>query len=208
MKRREILRYATYTAGFAVSAPVLSAFFTSCESDPDLKDSAYAPAFFTAAEYAFLSKFAGTMLPSDDTPGALDVGVPQMMDKMVGEVYGEKAQGMTRKGMEALMNKMAGFADMDDTKALAYLQEQDEYYKTFKAEVKMSGEDVPAEEEAAMEEATAKDAYFTLKSGIISAFFNTEKVATTMLAYDPIPGEYIPCGDLQELTGGKAWAIR
>jgi hypothetical protein len=103
---------------------------------------------------------------------------------------------------------MAGFADMDDTKALAYLQEQDEYYKTFKAEVKMSGEDVPAEEEAAMEEATAKDAYFTLKSGIISAFFNTEKVATTMLAYDPIPGEYIPCGDLQELTGGKAWAIR
>ena len=151
MKRREILRYATYTAGFAVSAPVLSAFFTSCESDPDLKDSAYAPAFFTAAEYAFLSKFAGTMLPSDDTPGALDVGVPQMMDKMVGEVYGEKAQGMTRKGMEALMNKMAGFADMDDTKALAYLQEQDEYYKTFKAEVKMSGEDVPAEEEAAME---------------------------------------------------------
>ncbi len=202
-----MLRYATYTAGFAVSAPVLSAFFTSCESDPDMKDTGYAPAFFTAAEYAFLTKFADTMLPTDDSPGALDVGVPQMMDKMVGEVYGKEAQVMTRKGMEALMSKMDGFANMDDTKALAYLQEQDEYYKTFKAEVKMSGEDVPTEEAAAMEEATAKDAYFTLKSGIIGAYFNTEEIATTLLAYDPVPGEYIPCGDLQELTGGKAWAI-
>ncbi|MEM6771216.1 MAG: gluconate 2-dehydrogenase subunit 3 family protein [Bacteroidota bacterium] len=207
MKRRELLRYASYTAGFAVSAPVLSAFFTSCESDPGIKDTAYAPKFFSAAEYAFITKFAGTMLPTDDTPGALDVGVPQIMDKMVSEVYGEEAQGMTRKGIAALMGKMEGFADMDDAKALTYLQEQDEYYKTFKAEVKMSGEDVPTEEAADMEAASAKDAYFTLKSGIISAYFNTEEVATTMLAYDPVPGEYIPCGDLQELTGGKAWAL-
>jgi len=212
MKRREILRYATYTAGFAVSAPVLSAFFSSCESDPELKDTAYAPKFFTAAEYAFITKFADTMLPSDDTPGALDVGVPQMMDKMVGEVYGKEAQEKTREGMQALMKQMdadnpGGFAAQENDKALIWLQDQDLHYKSFKTEVKMSGEDVPTEEAAAMEEATAKDAYFTLKSGIISAYFNTEEVATTMLAYDPIPGEYIPCGDLQELTGGKAWAI-
>lgn len=172
-----------------------------------MKDTAYAPAFFSAAEYAFISKFADTMLPADDTPGALDVGVPQMLDKMTAEVYGKEAQQMTQKGLGALMSKMEGFADMDADKALSYLQEQDEYYKTFKAEVKMSGEDVPTEEAAAMEEATAKDAYMSLKSSIIGAYFNTEEVATTMLAYDPVPGEYIPCGDLQELTGGKAWAI-
>ena len=104
MKRRELLRYATYSAGFAVSAPVLSAFFTSCESDPDMKDTAYAPAFFSAAEYAFIAKFADTMLPADDTPGALDVGVPQMLDKMTAEIYGKEAQQMTQKGLDGFQD--------------------------------------------------------------------------------------------------------
>lgn len=212
MKRREILRYATYATGFAVSAPIASAFFTSCKTDAEIKDPAYAPAFFTAAEFAYLSKMADTMLPSDGTPGAVEVGVPQMMDKMIANVYNKENQDKAREGLSLLMKKMdgdneGGFAAMDNDKALAYLQEQDMHYKTFKAEVQMSGEDVPTEEAVEMEEASAKDAYFTLKSMIIGSYFNTEEVATTMLAYDPVPGEYIPCGDLQELTGGKAWAI-
>jgi hypothetical protein len=212
MKRREILRYSAYAAGFAVSAPIASAFFTSCKSDPEILDPAYAPAFFSAAEYAYISKMADTMLPSDGTPGALDVGVPQMIDKMIGEVYSKKNQAQAREGLGLLIKKMdadnpGGFAALEGDKALAYLQAQDEHYKTAKAEVTMSGEDVPTEEAVESDEADAKGAYFTLKSMIISSFFNTEEVATTMLAYDPVPGEYIPCGDLQELTGGKAWAI-
>lgn len=212
MKRRELLRNVAYTAGFAVSAPVLSAFFTSCESDPDMKDTGYAPAFFSAAEYAYITKMADTMLPSDDTVGAVEAGVPQMIDKMVGEVYGEEGQKKTRAGLKLLMDKMdadnpGGFAQTENDKALAYLQDQDLHYKTFKSETTMSGEDVPTEVAVESDEASAKDAYFTLKSMIISSFFNTERAATELLAYDPVPGEYIPCGDLQELTGGKAWAI-
>lgn len=211
MKRRELLRNAAYTAGFAVSAPVLSAFFTSCETDPDMTDTGYAPAFFSAAEFAYITKMADTMLPSDGTVGAVEVGVPQMIDKMIGKVYGEEAQQKARTGLKLLMTKMdadtEGFAKLDNDKALTYLQEQDMHYKTFKAETTMSGEDVPTEVAVESDEATAKDAYFTLKSMIIGSFFNTERAATELLAYDPVPGEYIPCGDLQELTGGKAWAL-
>ncbi len=212
MKRRELLRYSGYAAGFAVSAPLVSAFFTSCKSDPEIKDTAYAPAFFTAAEYAYISKLADTMLPADGTPGALDVGVPQMIDKMIGAVYNEENQARSREALGLLMKKMdadnpGGFAALESDKALMYLQDQDLHYKTFKSEMTMSGEDVPTAEAVESDEATAKDAYFNLKSMIISSYFNTEEVATTMLAYDPVPGEYIPCGDLQELTGGKAWAL-
>ncbi len=173
----------------------------------------YAPAFFSAAEYAYISKMADTMLPSDGTPGAVEVGVPQMIDKMIGEVYNEENAEKTRKGLAKLMEKMdadnpGGFSALDSDKALIYLQDQDLHYKSYKApEVKMSGEDVPQEEIDMKAEATARNAYFSLKSMIISSYFNTEEVATTMLAYDPVPGEYIPCGDLQELTGGKAWAL-
>ncbi len=212
MNRREILRYATYATGFAVSAPLASAFFTSCKTDPEIKDPAYAPAFFTAAEYAYITKLADTMLPSDGTPGAVEVGVPQMIDKMIGEVYNQENQEKAREGLSLLMEKMdadnpGGFANAENDKALIYLQDQDLHYKNFKSEVTMSGEDVPTEEVVEANEASAKDAYFSLKSMIIGSYFNTEEVATTLLAYDPLPGVYIPCGDLQELTGGKAWAI-
>jgi hypothetical protein len=212
MKRREILRYSAYAAGFAVSAPIASAFFTSCKSDPDMKDTGYAPAFFSAAEYAYLSKMADTMLPSDGTPGAIDVGVPQMIDKMIGNVYNKENQVKAREGLGLLMKKMdadnpGGFSAMETDKALMYLQDQDLHYKSAKSAVTMSGEDVPQEVAAESDEADAKSAYFTLKSMIISSYFNTQEVATTLLAYDPVPGEYIPCGDLQELTGGKAWAL-
>jgi len=35
----------------------------------------------------------------------------------------------------------------------------------------------------------------------------SEYVGEEVLAYLPVPGEYIACGDVQELTGGKAWSL-
>lgn len=212
MNRREILRYTAYFAGAAVSAPLASALLMGCEADAVMLEAGFEPAFFNDKEYAFLSKFADTMLPSDGTPGALDVGVPQMIDRMVGEVYSKETQDKNRAGLKLLMDKMNGdnggdFAGLAADKALAYLQEQDATFKQTKGETTMSGEDVPQEVAVNGGKDPVKSAYFELKSAIIGTFFSTEEVATTMLAYLPVPGEYIPCGDLQELTGGKAWAI-
>ena len=39
------------------------------------------------------------------------------------------------------------------------------------------------------------------------AYKSSEYIGEEVLAYAPIPGEYIPCGDLQTLTGGKAWSL-
>jgi hypothetical protein len=212
MNRRQILRYTAYATGFAVSAPLASVLLTGCKADAEMLAPSFKPGFFSEAEYEYIVKMADTMLPKTDTPGAVEVGVPQMIDQAVGKVYSKEDQEKTRKGLQALMKKMdadnpGGFSKLDTDKALVYLQDQDLHYKTFAPETTMSGEDVPQEEMVESDKATAKAAYFSLKSSIIGMFFQTEEVATTMLAYNPVPGEYIPCGDLQELTGGKAWAI-
>lgn len=212
MNRREILRYTAYATGFAISAPLASVLLTGCKADAEMMAPDFKPGFFNDAEYEYIVKMADTMLPKTDTPGAVEVGVPQMIDRAVGDVYSEEDQEKTRKGLQALMKKMdaanpGGFSKLDADKALAYLQEQDLQYKTAAPETTMSGEDVPQEEMVESDEVSAKSAYFSLKSAIIGMYFQTEEVATTMLAYDPVPGEYIPCGSLQELTGGKAWAI-
>lgn len=41
----------------------------------------------------------------------------------------------------------------------------------------------------------------------IMGYKTTEYIGENVLVYQPIPGEYIPCGDLDELTGGKAYSI-
>ena len=86
---------------------------------------------------------------------------------------------------------------MDSEQSLVYLQDQDLHYKN------------PDTDWDTMPEVdgNARSVYFDLKSQIVGIWFNSQPIGTEVLAYLPVPGEYIPCGDLQELTGGKAWAI-
>lgn len=204
MNRREILRYAAYVTGATISAPLASAFLLGCKRDAAVEAGivAYEPTFFNAEEYKFISTLADTIIPRTDTPGASDVGVPEMIDKIVGQVYGLEAQEESRAGLAALMSKLneknaeGGFVAMEDAARLSFLQEQDAYFKNPDTDWEALGEEAEA----------LRDAYFSFKQATISYYFGSEEVATTQLAYLPIPGEYIPCGDLQELTGGKAWA--
>ena len=46
-----------------------------------------------------------------------------------------------------------------------------------------------------------------LRDVTIMSFKINEYVAKNLLAYSPIPGNYIGCVDLQETTGGKAWSL-
>lgn len=47
----------------------------------------------------------------------------------------------------------------------------------------------------------------SLRDMTIMGYKTTEFIGENVLAYQPIPAEYIPCGDLDELTGGKAYSI-
>ncbi|WP_420458098.1 gluconate 2-dehydrogenase subunit 3 family protein [Neolewinella sp.] len=205
MKRRELLRYTAYLTGVAVSGPVASALLAGCKRDEAVAagEAVYKPGFFNDEEFEYITKLADVIIPRTDTPGAIDVGAHEMVDKMVGEVYPEDARDKFRSGLKELMRKMdadhpdAGFRQLDAEKALVYLQDQDLHYKD------------PDTKWDTMPEGdvSAKDTYFDLKSQIVGAWFNSEPIGTEVLAYLPVPGEYIPCGDLQELTGGRAWAI-
>lgn len=206
MNRREILRYAALATGAAVSAPLASAFLSGCKRDAAVAagEVIYEPKFFSAEAYDFITKVADTIIPRTDTPGASDVGVPEVIDSMVADVYGTEVQQEAKQGLEMLMAKMNAdnaekgtFASLSDAERLTYLQNQDLHYKN-------PDTDWAA---AAEEEQILRETYFSIKQAVIANYFGSEEVATTQLAYDPVPGGYIPCGDLEELTGGKAWAI-
>ena len=40
------------------------------------------------------------------------------------------------------------------------------------------------------------------------AYKSSEYIGEEVLAYLPLPGEYIACADVNELTQGRAWSLR
>ncbi len=46
-----------------------------------------------------------------------------------------------------------------------------------------------------------------LRDMTIWGYKTSEYIGEEVLAYLPVPGEYIGCGDLNELTGGKDWSL-
>jgi gluconate 2-dehydrogenase gamma chain len=52
----------------------------------------YKPAFFTPAEWAFVRAACARLIPNDaNGPGALELGVPQFIDRQMGTPYGDAA---------------------------------------------------------------------------------------------------------------------
>ena len=206
MDRREVLRTITYMTGFAVSAPVASALLSGCKAEATPEGTTYSPEFLSDEEFTFIREVSEGILPKTDTPGAKDVGIPEYIDRVVAQIYSSEDQERFRAGVQALMEK----ADAELGKPITDLttEELNTYVAGLDAGMKAEWEAWQANPPASEEEARRRyNAFQDLKQLTIGGYFSTKEVATTQLVYDPVPGEWIGCGDLQELTGGKAWAL-
>jgi gluconate 2-dehydrogenase gamma chain len=83
LKRRDFLRGA---AGMALASSMAPASSAAAESQ------AYTPAYFTAAEWAFLNAAIDRLIPGDGNgPGGVEAGVPVFLDKQMQLPYGHGA---------------------------------------------------------------------------------------------------------------------
>jgi hypothetical protein len=86
LQRREILRIlgaaaiASHFPGFSKWAYAEAHAHAAGDSP---RPSAYSPQFFTASEFAVVTKLAELIIPTDDTPGAREAGVREFVDFMV-----------------------------------------------------------------------------------------------------------------------------
>jgi gluconate 2-dehydrogenase gamma chain len=85
----------------------------------------YAPAFFTPAEYARLSRLTDVIIPPTDTPGASAAGVPEYIDRVV--TLNAEHQPLIRAGLLWLEQQATGrysreFLLLDEAEHIAILQ--------------------------------------------------------------------------------------
>lgn len=98
MDRRELLHRASMLLGGAITASAASGVLAGCVAMPEQTASSGA-GFLTSEETATVTAMADLIIPRTDTPGAIDVGVPAFIDRMLAGYYTDKQRDIIRAGL-------------------------------------------------------------------------------------------------------------
>lgn len=215
MDRRIALKNIGLSLGYVVATPTLLSIVQSCK-DTNVVD--WTPDFLTKGEGNVLHKLVDIILPKTDTPSASEVNVHAFIDKFANEIMEVEQQNFLKMAMGKFTNKALkdsgkekaedlSAEDLEPVLAAALKVSKDEEVANFKS-INTYNEAVKNGETAELDDAISRFAFANnLRGMTIWGYKSSEYVAENVLAYLPIPGEYVGCGDLQELTKGKAWSI-
>jgi len=186
--RREAIRRTAMIMGGAVTAPTMMGILNGCtvSNEPN-----WTPAFFDKNQAVTIMDIVDIIIPTTDTPGALDVGVPKFIESMIQDVFKE----------EDRLKFLNGLADFQNSAK----EKHGNSFVKLDAEVKLeivsglNGSSIKSSERNGMEWF-----YMTVKEMSVSGFCLSEAGATQVLKYDKVPGEYKACIPFEEV--GKTWA--
>ncbi len=215
MDRRKALRNMGLAMGYTVAFPTLISIVQSCKNDTVLE---WTPDFFTKDEGAALTKLVDIIIPKTDTPSASETQVHLFIDRFTNEVMDEKQQKFWKMSFGRFLEKAqkdsgedkAGNLTAENLEAVlgpSLKVTKEDQTKNFKA-IQQYNEAIAEDKEPLLDDAISRFAFANNLRGLtIMAYKTSEFVGEEVLEYLPVPGEYIGCGDLQELTGGKDWSI-
>jgi hypothetical protein len=201
MDRRAILKYTAYVTGYAITAPLTSAFLSGCKAEPAAPD--YMPSFLSEDTYLNLKAVVNTMLPKTDTPGALEVGVPEFIDLVLDKYTEEEDRQKLVSGFQSWLSSI------QDAKSMPYhslsAEDQLQLLNVLDKESIATAESLEDQDLDKDELEEKQPWWLDLKSLAINSYFASEKVGTEVLAYDPVPGPYQGCIPLSDV--GKTWSL-
>ena len=215
MERRIALKNMGLSLGYIVATPTLISLAQSCKNEKVLE---WVPDFFTKEEGSVLTQLVDIILPKTDTPSASEVQVNLFIDRFASQVLDKQQQDFLRLSSSKFIEKAlkdSGKEKASDltsedlepvlAKALKVTKEDEAiYYKS----INSYNEAIAKGEPAQLDDLVSQFAFANdLRRMTIWGYKTSEYIGEEVLAYLPVPGEYIGCGDLQELTNGKAWSI-
>ena len=214
MKRRSALKNIGLGAGIFVIGPSAIGLLQSCKNEPEYD---WEPIFLSASHGYALKKVLNIMLPASDTPGAIDLNIPQFIDSYIDKVA--EGQRRTRflqsadafsRSFKKEFNKEQGEGQDTDFEQLVK-----KYLKATPAEKEIYAKRNTETQDAQVQDPGVKIdddagafAYLTsIRNVGIWAWKNSEEIGENVMWYDPVPGEYIPCGSIEEFGDGKTMSL-
>ncbi len=119
-----------------------------------------------------ITRIADLVLPRTETPGALDVRVPEFVDLLLADWYSPAERADFERGLADLDRRAGGFASKPEADQVAFLTILD-------------GKKGP--------KGSAEDAFATLKGLTIYGYFTSERVQREVLKNPIIPGRFDGC---------------
>tara|TARA_R110002051_G_scaffold136596_1_gene209252 strand:+ start:19 stop:666 length:648 start_codon:yes stop_codon:yes gene_type:complete len=215
MDRRIALKNLGLSLGYVIATPTLISLVQSCK-DQNIVE--WTPSFLTKEEGSVLYKLVDIILPKTDTPSATDVNVHVFIDKFANEIMVPEQQNFIKMAMGKFIDKALKDSgkekiedldseDLEPVLAAALKTTKEDEIINYKS-INTYKEAINNGEQAELDETISRFAFANdLRGQTIWAYKTSEYIGEEVLAYLPVPGEYIGCGNLQELTGGKAWSI-
>lgn len=210
MERRSALRNMLLAMGYTVSMPTVVSLLQSCEAKPQ---GGWTPRFLTESEKIMVEHLCEVILPKTDIVGALEVDVPMFIDTLYQEVETEENKELFRKGaavfafnfQERFNNSVLnGTSEQYEELVGHFFNLPKEAQVLLRKNQAMNYKEVPLK---GMERFLVYKFLLSVRRKTLMGYFTSEQVGETILAYDAIPGTYIPCGDLEAITQGKAWSL-
>jgi len=185
MNRREALRRTASITGMAISSSISLGLLKGCTPSGN---PTWPPMFLKKDEIRLVSSIAEIILPTTETPGALDVNVPEFVDLMLRDYITDKEKTDFRDGLK-------GFVEVVDQK---YSDSFEDCSSEDKIDIiRLLEED----RNNSYSEAMKNSFYKKIKQLTILGYYTSEYVMQNMLDYHPIPGRQEGCIPLSE--GGK-----
>ncbi len=215
MDRRKALRNMGLALGYTVATPTLIGIVQSCKKEAVLT---WVPEFLTKAEGFVLTQLVDIILPKTDTPSASELQVHMFIDRFAKEAMEKDQQDFFKMAMGKFVDKAikdSGSEKMENLSPEALESALATALKVTKEVEETNNEALEAYNlalqegnPAVLDEGIARYAFASNLRGLaIWGYKTTEFVGENVLNYLPVPGEYIGCGDAQELSGGKAWSL-
>lgn len=197
MNRRKALKFTGSMAAAAVAGPSLLSLFQSCKNTVRAE---WQPEFLTQNEASFLSTFVDMILPTTDTPGALDVKADMFMDKVMAHVYDEEGKqamraNITQFNADCKANFGKEFTELNEADRIKVLEQEEAKGGQFGQGV--WGTAVGPQEPVGF--------YMSLKSMTLWAYTSSEEIGKNVLNYDPVPGQYDGCIPVSDV--GNRWTF-
>ena len=155
MERRELIKLVTMATGAALTVPLTSSILTACNKITPVKNSDYSLQYFKSEDFSSVQNLLNFILPKSDSPSAIDVGVHQTIDSMLGTVYSPDQKERFSVSFNALKKYGTSQSQLEQLKIV--LSSSDEKYQI------------------------VKSAFLELKQQAVAYYLSTEEIATKYL---------------------------
>lgn len=214
MNRRQVLKNLGLGAGALIVGPTTLNLLQSCTNEP--RDS-WQPVFLSVSNGFALTQILDVIIPTTDTPGAKELNIAGFIDSYMNEVVSEEAQNNFKESANSFSGAFKNEFGKEETDGTP--QEYTQMVARYLKRTPSGQENVPVRNtetqdpidqspEVEMDYDPGALAYLEEVRGMaIWAYKTSEEIGENVMWYDPIPGEYIAKGSVDDFGGGKAMSL-